>query len=72
MTTAGETKDRPLVLITGGTRGLGLACAYHMAKANWDVVVTDISDQACQVYGEAESVEEIVSGLRGLGATSAF
>ena len=72
MTTAGETKDRPLVLITGGTRGLGLACAYHLAKANWDVVVTDISSQACQVYGEAASVEEIVSGLQDLGATSAF
>lgn len=67
-----ETRKRPLLVITGGTRGLGLACAYHMAKAGWDIVVSDISSRACRVYGEAGSVEEIISGLQRWGAAAVF
>lgn len=72
MTATVETKKRQLLLITGGTRGLGLACAYHMANAGWNIVLNDISSSACRVYGEAESVEKIVSALQGFGVAAAF
>jgi len=55
---------RPTLLVTGGTRGLGLACARHMARAGWNVALTDLSEEACRVYGEAESVEAILAGLK--------
>jgi 3-oxoacyl-[acyl-carrier protein] reductase len=64
--------DRPTVLITGGTRGLGLACARHLAKAGWDLALTDLSEKACLVYGEAESVEAILAELRRLSVKVQF
>jgi 3-oxoacyl-[acyl-carrier protein] reductase len=63
---------RRTVLITGGTRGLGLACARHMARAGWNVALTDISPEACRVYGEAESVEQILSTLTTCGIEASF
>jgi 3-oxoacyl-[acyl-carrier protein] reductase len=64
--------ERPTVLVTGGTRGLGLACARFLAKAGWDVALADLSDQACRVYGEAESVEQILAELARCGSTARF
>ncbi len=64
--------DRPTLLITGGTRGLGLACARHMAGAGWNIALTDISAKAASVYGEAESVEKILSGLAATPAKASF
>lgn len=63
---------RPTLLITGGTRGIGLACARHMAQAGWDVALTDLSDKAAQVYGEAESVEKILAELAATSARARF
>lgn len=54
---------RPTLLVTGGTRGLGLACARHMAVAGWNIALADISDKAVRVYGEAESVEKVLAEL---------
>jgi len=64
--------SRPTVLITGGTRGLGLACARHMAKAGWNVALADISDKAVRVYGEAESVEKVLAELAASSAKTGF
>lgn len=55
------------VLITGGTRGLGLEYARHLAQQGYNIGVTDISEQACKVYGEAESVEDILKELSDYG-----
>lgn len=63
---------RPTLLVTGGTRGLGLACARHMARAGWDIALSDLSDRACRVYGEAESVEQILEELEGMSARARF
>ena len=55
------------VLITGGTRGLGLEYAHHLAQQGYNIGISDISEQACKVYGEAESVEEILKDLSDYG-----
>ena len=63
---------RPTLLITGGTRGLGLACARFMAQHGWNIALSDISDKACRAYGEAESVEKIIAELRAFSAKASF
>jgi 3-oxoacyl-[acyl-carrier protein] reductase len=55
------------VLITGGTRGLGLEYAKFLASKGYNIGITDISKEACQVYGEAESVQDILNELSGYG-----
>lgn len=55
------------VLITGGTRGLGLEYARFLASKGYNIGITDISDQACQVYGEALSVKDILEELNSYG-----
>lgn len=64
--------DRPTLLVTGGTRGLGLACARFMAEAGWNIALTDISEKAVRVYGEAESVEAILSELKTCSVKADF
>lgn len=64
--------SRPTLLVTGGTRGLGLACARHMAGAGWNIALSDISRRACRVYGEAESVEQILKELENLSVKARF
>lgn len=51
---------------------MGLACARHMARQGWNIALSDISDRACRVYGEAESVDKILSELAALSAKVSF
>ena len=55
------------VLITGGTRGLGLEYARFLASKGYNIGITDISDQACKVYEEFDSVEDILDELTRYG-----
>src|SRR6185437_11137789 len=64
--------SRPLALVTGGTRGLGLACSRFLASAGWDVAATDISERACSVYGEVESLDDLLTDLERRGARARF
>ena len=51
------------ILITGGSRGLGLSCVRHFAKLGWNIAITDLSDEACNVYGELESIDILLNDL---------
>ncbi|RUU88037.1 MULTISPECIES: 3-ketoacyl-ACP reductase [unclassified Mesorhizobium] len=37
---------RPSAIVTGGARGIGLACAEALADAGFDILVADLADQA--------------------------
>tara|TARA_B100002052_G_scaffold299177_1_gene336005 strand:- start:13443 stop:14255 length:813 start_codon:yes stop_codon:yes gene_type:complete len=56
------------ILITGGTRGLGLEYAKYLSKKGYNIGITDISKDACTVYDEARSVEDILKFLESNGA----
>jgi NAD(P)-dependent dehydrogenase (short-subunit alcohol dehydrogenase family) len=60
------------ILITGGTRGLGLEYARFLASRGYNIGLTDISDKACQVYGEAESVQGIIKELKSYNVDAWF
>ena len=51
------------ILITGGTRGLGLEYAKYLAKKGYNIGITDISKEACTIYEEAESLDSIINDL---------
>ena len=37
---------RPAAIVTGGARGIGLACAEALADAGFDILVADLADKA--------------------------
>lgn len=51
------SEDKKIALITGGSRGIGKACALELAKAGYDVVVNYAGNEAAA----SETVAEIKS-----------
>ncbi|RUW47729.1 3-ketoacyl-ACP reductase [Mesorhizobium sp. M1A.F.Ca.ET.072.01.1.1] len=45
---------RPAAIVTGGARGIGLACAEALADAGFDILVADLADKPAD--GLAESI----------------
>ncbi|TJW33288.1 MAG: SDR family NAD(P)-dependent oxidoreductase, partial [Mesorhizobium sp.] len=37
---------RPAAIVTGGARGIGLACAEALADADFDILIADLADKA--------------------------
>ena len=56
--------DRKIALITGGSRGIGLACAKELAKAGCDIIINDICD--------AEKAQPAIDELKALGVNDYF
>ena len=57
------TMTRPVVLITGGSRGIGAAAARRFARGGWDVAVG--------YRRSREQAETLVGELEALGARAA-
>jgi NAD(P)-dependent dehydrogenase (short-subunit alcohol dehydrogenase family) len=47
---------RPAAIVTGGARGIGLACAEALADAGFDILVADLAERAAE--GLAEKIAE--------------
>lgn len=54
--------DKKVALVTGGSRGIGKACAIELAKAGCDVVIN--------YAGNAEAAEKTVEELKALGSNA--
>ena len=54
--------DRKVALVTGGSRGIGKACALELAKAGCDVVIN--------YAGNVEAANKTVEELKALGSNS--
>lgn len=54
--------DKKVAIVTGGSRGIGKACAIELAKAGCDVVIT--------YAGNSEAAEKTVEELKALGSNS--
>ena len=52
-------KNKPYIIITGGTRGLGLATAEYLSKLNWNLIIVDISKKASSFYKESKNINEV-------------
>lgn len=54
--------DKKVALVTGGSRGIGKACAIELAKAGYDVVINYV--------GNTEAAEKTVEELKALDSNS--
>lgn len=54
-------RQRPVVLVTGGRRGIGLGIARALAAKGFDLAITDV-----------ENDEAVIHELRGMGGKVAF
>ena len=55
--------SRPAAIVTGGARGIGLACAEALADAGFDILVADLGDQAA---------DELAADITKRGAKFAY
>lgn len=54
--------DKKVALVTGGSRGIGKACAIELAKAGYDVAINYV--------GNTEAANSTVDELKSLGSNS--
>jgi 3-oxoacyl-[acyl-carrier protein] reductase len=55
-----EGPGRPLALITGGSRGIGLGIAVELAKAGFNIAINGVRNQS--------AVQPVIDGLKMFGA----
>lgn len=60
------------ILITGSTRGLGLNHVYYLSKEGYNIALVDLSESACNVYGEVSSIKKLLEELNSTGTKNAF
>ena len=55
--------DKKVAIVTGGSRGIGKACALELARAGYDVAIN--------YAGNSEAAEKTVEEIKALGVDSA-
>lgn len=60
------------IIITGGTRGLGLSHAHYLSAKGHNLALIDLGRKAGDVYGEISSVEELLTNLNNNGTENRF
>ena len=58
-----ETNKNKNLIITGGTRGMGLSHAFYFSNKGFNLALIDISSKACEVYGEIENIDDLLKKL---------
>src|SRR3990167_9219200 len=56
-------KNERSIVLTGGTRGIGLSHAHYLAKQGYHLAIIDISKEACAVYGEVTNITNFKKSL---------
>lgn len=56
--------ERKIVLVTGGSRGIGLCCAVELAKNGCDIIINDIC--------EPEKAEDALKEIKACGMNAYF
>ena len=60
------------IIITGGTRGLGLSHAFYLSNKGYNIALIDISKKACEVYSEINNLSELLARLSSNGTINRF
>ena len=60
------------IIITGGTRGLGLSHANYLSSKGFNLALVDISTTACEVYNETTKLEDLIGKLSTSGLINKF
>ena len=60
------------IIITGGTRGLGLSHAFYLSNKGYNLALIDISKKACEVYSEINNLDELLARLSSNGTINRF
>lgn len=60
------------IIVTGGSRGLGLSHVCHLASRGYNIAIIDISKDACRVYKEVDSIDDLLSKIRSHGVKAEF
>ena len=55
------------VIVTGGSRGLGLSHALYLSKKGYNLAIIDLSKEACNVYGEIDNIDDLLTRLSSNG-----
>ena len=60
------------IIITGGTRGLGLSHALYLSSKGYNLALIDISSKACEVYDEIKNIDDLLVKLSTNGTKNKF
>ncbi len=67
-----KSKSVKNIILTGGSRGLGLSHAFHLSGKGYNLAIIDISSEACKVYNEIKNIDDLLFKLSKNGTVNKF